>query len=72
MPTTYGRTLTVGDVTVSVEGFGSPEEAEFRCYEMLFEDGDWKPRELREKWWQFWRPTEHTEIEKKFVNHTEN
>jgi hypothetical protein len=68
MPTTYGCTRTFGEWTFTVDGMPSREAALEDVHRRAFEKGVWKPRPLREKWWQFWRPTEHTEIEKKFIN----
>lgn len=68
MPTTYGCTRTFGDWTLSVSGMPSREAALEDVYRRAFDKGVWRPRKLREKWWQFWRPTEHTEIEKKFTH----
>lgn len=68
MATEYGCTRTFGDWTISNEGMPSREAAIDDVYSRAFEKGLWKPRKLRTKWWQFWRPTEHDEIEKKFTD----
>lgn len=68
MSTTYGVTRTFGTTDYGCSGMSSHEAALENVHRRAFENGDWKPRELREKWWQFWRPTEHTELEKKFIN----
>ena len=63
----YGFTKSFGYKAYGVEGCRSLEEAHENVYRRAFEAGDWSPRPLRERWWQFWRPAEHTEIEKKFA-----
>ena len=35
------------------------EDSESLGYQDALKDG-WVPETLREKWWQFWRPTEHS------------
>lgn len=66
MSTEYGCKRTFGNTTYGVSGCDSADEALERVYRRAFENGDWRPRDLREKWWQFWRPVEHTELEQKF------
>ena len=66
--TTYGVTRTFGETTYGCEGMSSREAALLNVYERAFNDGKGKPRQLREKWWQLWRPTKHNEIESHFVN----
>lgn len=68
---TYGVTREFGCTVYSNSGFDSHEEALLNVHKRAFKNGDWEPRELREKWWQFWRPTEHDEIELHFVNPTQ-
>lgn len=65
--TTYGVTRTFGGTTYRVEGLPSHEEALMRVHKRAFEDGNWTPPKLREKWWQFWRPREHDIIEAHFA-----
>ena len=64
----YGLNKTFGNTEYGVQGMHSREAAIENVHRRAFENGDWKPRNLREKWWQFWRPIEHTEIEKKFTH----
>lgn len=68
MPTTYGITKTFGSWTFSNHGFHSKEAALENVYQRAFEKRVWAPPLLRKKWWQFWRPVEHTDIEKKFAS----
>ena len=68
MRTTYSCSRTFGNPTYSNSGFSSREEALENVYRRAYEAGDWKPRELRKYWWQFWLPTEHNEIEVLFVD----
>jgi hypothetical protein len=65
--TTYGATRSLGDCTYSVSGCSSPEEAQMNIYTRAFRDGNWAPPPLREKWWQFWRPTKYTKLEAHFA-----
>jgi len=65
--TTYGKVRSFGTRTYRVSGFSSPEEAEFAVMAMAMDDGERAPPALRERWWQFWRPTEHTELQKKLI-----
>lgn len=67
MSDSYGVTRTFGCTTYSCSGFSSHEEALESVHRRAFENGDWQPPKLRECWWQFWRPWEHNELEKKFV-----
>ena len=64
----YGCKRTFGTTTYGVSGCLSAEEALEYVFRRAFENGDWRPRDLREKWWQFWRPVEHTELEQKFTD----
>ena len=63
----YGCARTFGYTTYSCSGMPSREAALENVYRRAFEAGDWKPRLLRERWWQIWRPTEYDEIEKLFA-----
>lgn len=63
----YGCAREFNGVGYSASGFESREAALESVYGRAFQNGDWKPRKLRAKWWQFWRPKEHNEIERKFV-----
>lgn len=63
----YGCVRTFGTTTYGVEGCSSMDEARENVYRRAFENGDWAPRKLRDRWWQFWRPTEHSTFEKKFT-----
>lgn len=63
----YGCTRTFGFTTYGVSGLSSPEAALLNVYQRAFDDGNWEPRKLREKWWQFWLPTEHDDIERHFI-----
>lgn len=47
----------------------SMEQAKFNNFKLAYEDGNWKPRKLREKWWQIFRPVEHNEIEIKILEY---
>lgn len=67
MSAEYGYRKTFGIMTYGVSGCSSAEEAIEHVFRRAFENGDWQPRDLREKWWQIWRPTEHTELERKFI-----
>lgn len=63
----YGCTRSFGCSTYSCDGYSSLEEAKMNVYSRAFKNGDWSPPKLREKWWQFWRPTSHTELEAHFA-----
>ena len=65
--TVYGCTRSVGDRIYRVSGYSSPEEAEFAAMSMAQDDGQWKAPKLREKWWQFWRQTEYTDLQKRLI-----
>lgn len=65
--TEYGVTRTFGATTYGASGFSSHEAALLNVHYRAYENGDWRPRRLRKKWWQFWRPMEHNEIEKAFL-----
>ena len=67
METSYDVSRQFGDTVYGAEGFPSHEEALINVYERAFMAGKWSPRKLREKWWQFWLPVEHTKIEKHFA-----
>lgn len=67
MSTTYGVTRTLGSITFTCEGYNTHEEALNAVYSQAFNAGEWSPPKLRAKWYQFWRPTEHTELEKSFL-----
>lgn len=67
MITYYGCTRTFGHCTYSVSGYSSREEAIFVIHCQAMDDGNWHPPLLREKWWQFWRPVEFTDLEKRLV-----
>lgn len=60
----YGCSRTFGCATYSVSGLHSRFAAILNVHRRAFEDGLYSPPLLREKWWQFWRPTEHSEIDK--------
>lgn len=63
----YGATRTLGTRTYSVSGFESSEAATDQIYSSAAENGDWSPRRLRCKWWQLWRPTEHSHFERRIM-----
>ena len=63
----YGASRTFGSKTYSVSGMYSKEAAIENIYRRAFDNGDWSPPLLRARWWQFWRPVEHTELEKMFT-----
>lgn len=65
---TFGATRILGNTTYHVIGCSSSDEAIERIMEQAYQDGNWRPRDLRTKWWQFWRPTEHTELEARFAS----
>ena len=67
MSTEYGVKREFCGVVYGASGFSSHEDALMNVHQRAFDNGDWSPRELRGKWWQFWRPTEHTDIEKAFL-----
>ncbi|WP_077961685.1 hypothetical protein [Ensifer adhaerens] len=60
----FGCTQSFGSATYSVSGMSSPFAARLNVYQRAYRDGEYSPPMLREKWWQFWRPTEHSEIDK--------
>ena len=62
--TSYGCSRTFGSATYSVSGMPSRFSALLNVHQRAFECGDYSPPSLRETWWQFWRPTEHSEIDK--------
>lgn len=67
MSTYYGFTKKFGHATYSDGGYSSRDEAVFEVYSQAMDDGNWHPPLLREKWWQFWRPVEFTDLEKRLV-----
>ena len=68
MSTIYRAQRCFDNWQISYESTISMDDAIYHCHLSAFKKGDWKPRALREKWWQFWRPTEHNEIEMKIIN----
>ncbi len=62
--TSYGCTRSFGSATYGVSGMQSRFDAILNVHQRAFEVGDYAPPALREKWWQFWRPTEHSNIDK--------
>lgn len=67
MTTIYRATRGFNNLSVTYESTESMEDAIYRCYLSAFQNGDWKPRTLREKWWQFWLPKEHDYIERRIL-----
>jgi len=63
----YGVQRTFGTTTYGVSGCSSHDEALESVYHRALENGDWTPRKLRERWWQVWRPTKHSDFELKFM-----
>lgn len=59
MITTHGTTRTFGSTDYGCSGMSSAREAVENVYSRAFENGDWSPPVLRQKWWQFWRPKRH-------------
>lgn len=64
MSVSYGCTRTFGTTTYGVEGMSSSFRALLFVYRQAHEDGNYTVPALREKWWQIWRPTEYSEIDK--------
>jgi len=54
----YGATRTVNGFEITTTGYPSKEEAVAACYEGPVRYG-WRPRPLRVRWWQLWRPREY-------------
>ncbi|TCR01096.1 hypothetical protein [Neorhizobium sp. JUb45] len=63
----YGCTRSFGSSTYSVSGYSSEEAAEFAVMSMAQDAGDWHPPTLRTARWQFWRPTEYSDLEKRLI-----
>lgn len=49
-----------------IESRVSMEDSKRRAYSMAWDDG-WRPGPLRETWWQFWRPCEHSDFIKELI-----
>lgn len=58
----YGCTRSFGTTTFSVSGYPSREEAEFAVMSMAYDAGAWRPPLLRQRWWQLWRPRQHSDL----------
>lgn len=54
----YGKTISHDGYTHSVQGYATQLHADTAAYKMAIGAG-YDPGPLREKWWQFWRPTSY-------------
>lgn len=63
----YGCTRSFGGSIYSVSGYSSPDAAEFAVMSMAQDAGYWRPPTLRTARWQFWRPTEYTDLEQRLI-----
>ncbi len=57
----------LGNTLYTVDGAESKEAALLDIYRDAIRDGNFVLPPLREKWWQFWRPTEYTDFEKSLL-----
>ncbi|MBN8950876.1 hypothetical protein [Rhizobium sp. 60-20] len=57
----------LGSSLYTVDGAESKEAALLDIYRDAIRDGNFSLAPLREKWWQFWRPVEYDDFEKKLL-----
>ena len=70
--TSYGCTKTLGNATYGVTGYPSAEEAEVAVHMLAYRDGNYHIPKLRDRWWQFWRPDVHSELDLRIIAHNED
>lgn len=63
----FHMSATIGAHHYSVGGYSTREKAEYALYCLAQDNGDWHPPKLRDRPWQFWRPKEYTELEKRLI-----